>query len=56
MLGIVCIFGWVFSASLVVWAVIKAAMGLRVDAEDEYAGVDIAECGMEAYPEFTRKA
>ena len=56
LLGIACIFAWVFSASLVLWAILKAVMGLRVDAEDEYAGVDIAECGMEAYPEFTRKS
>ncbi len=56
LLGIVCIFGWVFGASLVVWAILKAVIGLRVDAEDEYTGVDIAECGMEAYPEFTRKS
>jgi Amt family ammonium transporter len=27
-------------------------MGLRVSEEEEFAGVDIAECGMEAYPEF----
>ena len=56
LLGIVCIFAWVFGASLVVWAILKAVMGLRVEAEEEYNGVDIAECGMEAYPEFTRKA
>ncbi len=56
LLGIACIFGWVFCASLLLWAILKAVMGLRVDAEDEYAGVDIAECGMEAYPEFTRKS
>ncbi|MCQ4348768.1 ammonium transporter [Pseudomonas stutzeri] len=56
LLGIVCIFGWVFAASLVVWAILKAVIGLRVDPEDEYTGVDIAECGMEAYPEFTRKS
>jgi Amt family ammonium transporter len=30
-------------------------MGLRVSEEDEYEGVDIVECGMESYPEFTRK-
>jgi Amt family ammonium transporter len=28
-------------------------MGLRVSEEEEYEGSDIAECGMEAYPEFT---
>lgn len=56
LLGIVCIFAWVFVASLVVWSLLKAVMGLRVEAEEEYTGVDLAECGMEAYPEFTRKA
>ncbi len=55
LLGIGSIFAWVFGASLVVWAILKSVMGLRVDPEEEYAGVDIAECGMEAYPEFTRK-
>ncbi len=28
-------------------------MGIRVSAEEEYDGVDLTECGMEAYPEFT---
>ncbi|OEY66467.1 ammonium transporter [Marinobacter sp. X15-166B] len=50
--GALTIFVWVFAASLVVWSLIKVAMGLRVSAEDEYDGVDLAECGMEAYPEF----
>lgn len=53
-LGIVGIFAWVFLASLVVWLVIKAIMGVRVSEEEEYAGVDLTECGMEAYPEFTK--
>lgn len=56
LLGIVSIFAWVFVASLVVWGIIKAVMGLRVSEEEEYAGVDLAECGMEAYPEFTKSA
>ncbi|KAA0874468.1 ammonium transporter [Nitrincola tapanii] len=51
-LGIVAIFLWVFIASLVVWYIIKAIMGIRVSEEEEYEGVDITECGMEAYPEF----
>ncbi|TVP52529.1 MAG: ammonium transporter [Halomonas sp.] len=51
-IGIVGIFAWVFLASLVVWLIIKAVMGVRVSEEDEYEGVDIAECGLEAYPEF----
>lgn len=51
-IGIVGIFAWVFLASLVIWMIIKAVMGVRVSEEDEYEGVDIAECGLEAYPEF----
>ena len=53
LLGIVVIFLWVFISSLIVWSVIKLVMGLRVSEEEEYEGVDISECGMEAYPEFT---
>ncbi|MGY2464127.1 ammonium transporter [Vreelandella sulfidaeris] len=52
LIGIVGIFGWVFLASLVVWLILKAIMGIRVSEEEEYEGVDIAECGLEAYPEF----
>ncbi|MBE0404180.1 ammonium transporter [Halomonas citrativorans] len=55
MMGIAGIFGWVFLASLVVWLVLKAIMGIRVSEEEEYEGVDIAECGLEAYPEFSVK-
>jgi len=55
LLGIVSIFGWVFIASLVVWFILKAIMGIRVSEEEEYEGVDLAECGMEAYPEFSAK-
>ncbi|WP_110642130.1 ammonium transporter [Salinicola sp. CPA57] len=52
LLGIATIFAWTFIASLIVWGIIKAVMGIRVSEEEEYEGVDIAECGMEAYPEF----
>ena len=51
--GAVTIFVWVFAASLMAWMVIKATVGLRVSDEEEYEGVDLSECGMEAYPEFT---
>lgn len=54
LIGAAIIFAWVFGASLVVWYIIKLIMGIRVSEEDEFEGVDIAECGMEAYPEFTR--
>lgn len=52
-LGALVIFGWVFVTSLVTWIAIKFAMGIRVSEEEEFDGVDISECGMEAYPEFT---
>ncbi len=55
LIGAAVIFAWVFGASLVVWMILKAVMGIRVSEEEEYEGVDIAECGMEAYPEFTSK-
>ncbi|MYL26232.1 MULTISPECIES: ammonium transporter [Halomonadaceae] len=51
-IGALTIFVWVFVASLVVWGILKAVMGIRVTEEQEYEGLDIAECGMEAYPEF----
>lgn len=51
-IGIIGIFAWVFIASLAVWSIIKAVMGVRVSEEEEYEGVDLAECGLEAYPEF----
>ncbi|WP_035261734.1 ammonium transporter [Desulfonatronum lacustre] len=51
--GIVCIFGFVFVTSLILWMILKATMGIRVDEEMEYQGMDLAECGLEAYPEFT---
>ncbi|MFC6203208.1 ammonium transporter [Psychrobacter urativorans] len=52
--GAITIFTWVYVASLVVWVIIKALVGLRISEEHEYEGADIAECGMEAYPEFTK--
>jgi len=55
LMGGLTIFVWVFVASLITWGIIKAVMGIRVSEEEEYEGVDLAECGMEAYPEFTNK-
>ena len=54
--GILFIFGWTFVTSLVLWGLIKVIFGIRVSEEEEYEGVDIAECGIEAYPEFTRNS
>lgn len=52
--GALTIFIWVFGASFVTWFIIKMVMGIRVSEEEEYEGVDIGECGLEAYPEFTK--
>ena len=52
LIGAATIFGWVFFSSLIVWGILKAVMGIRVSEQEEYEGVDMAECGMEAYPEF----
>ena len=56
LVGAGTIFAWVFVASFIVWLLIKAIMGIRVSEEEEYEGVDIGECGMEAYPEFTKRS
>jgi ammonium transporter, Amt family len=52
-IGALTIFVWVFGTSLITWGILKAVMGIRVSEEEEYEGVDLSECGMEAYPEFT---
>ncbi|AGH82062.1 Rh family protein/ammonium transporter [Psychromonas sp. CNPT3] len=51
--GIVSIFGFVFLASLLIWWLLKRIMGIRVSAAQEDAGMDLHDCGLEAYPEFT---
>ena len=54
LIGAATIFVWVFGASFVVWLALKLIMGIRVTEEEELNGVDLSECGMEAYPEFTK--
>ena len=53
--GIGLIFIWVFSTSFVTWLFLKKTMGIRLTELEEYEGADIAEIGLEAYPEFTQK-
>ena len=53
LLGLGSIFAWVFLTSFAVWFLIKKTLGVRVDEQQEYEGVDLSECGLEAYPEFT---
>ena len=53
--GIVVVGAFTFIVSWVVWTILKLTIGIRVSEEDELAGLDTAELGMEAYPEFSRK-
>jgi len=52
LIGLGTILGWVFVTSFIAWLIIKLIMGIRVSEEEEWEGVDIGECGLEAYPEF----
>jgi Amt family ammonium transporter len=52
LISIVTVGLFVFIVSLVLWLVLKAVMGLRPSAEDEELGLDVAEVGVEAYPQF----
>jgi Amt family ammonium transporter len=54
LIGLAVIFAWVFFVSLIVWFILKAVVGIRVSEQEEYEGVDLHECGLEAYPEFTK--
>lgn len=51
-IGIAAVGIFVVVASLIIWLVIKAVMGLRVEKDEERQGLDIGEHGMEAYPDF----
>ena len=55
LVGAGTIFVWVFVTSLILWIVLRESMGIRVTLEEEEDGVDITECGLEAYPEFVTK-
>ncbi|AEQ53301.1 ammonium transporter [Pelagibacterium halotolerans] len=52
LLSIVVVGIFTFVASFVVWLILKATMGLRPSEDDEALGLDKAEVGVEAYPEF----
>jgi len=52
--GALVIFTWVFVTSFIVWFILKMVMGIRISEEEEHEGADVSECGMEAYPEFTK--
>ncbi|MDA3858134.1 MAG: ammonium transporter [Roseovarius sp.] len=53
-ISILIVGAFVVVASAIVWMLLKGTMGLRVTEEDEINGLDMAELGMEAYPEFSK--
>ena len=53
-ISILIVGAFTFVASAVVWFIIKAVMGIRVSEEDEIAGLDTSELGMDAYPDFSK--
>ncbi len=50
--GVVLVGAFVFPISFTAFMIIKKIIGLRSDAEHEYEGLDLEECGLESYPEF----
>ena len=52
LVGILAIGAFVVVTSGALWLVLKYTLGIRVSEEDEEMGLDKAELGMEAYPEF----
>ncbi len=52
LVGIVAIGAFTFVASFIIWFILKMIMGIRVSEEEEMMGLDAAEIGVEAYPEF----
>jgi len=52
--GIVVILAWTFVTSMIAWFIIKSVIGIRVTEQAETDGVDASECGLAAYPEFTK--
>ena len=54
--GIVVIGAFTFIVSAALWYVLAMTLGIRVSEEDEIAGLDNSELGMDSYPEFTRQA
>jgi Amt family ammonium transporter len=54
LVGVVSIGAFVFVASMIVWMILKATMGIRASDEAQISGLDISEMGMEAYPDFVQ--
>lgn len=53
-IGVAAVAIFMLAASGLVWFALKATIGIRLSDEEEFVGADLAELGMEAYPEFGR--
>ena len=53
LIGVIATGVFVSIVSGILWIALKATIGIRVSEEDEMKGLDAAEVGVEAYPEFT---
>ncbi len=55
LISIIIVGVFVFVVSAIIWSILKATIGIRVSEEEEIMGLDMAELGMEAYPEFANR-
>jgi len=53
-IGVAAIGAFVLVSTTIVWLALKYTVGIRVSEEEEYAGCDVSEIGLEAYPDFQR--
>jgi Amt family ammonium transporter len=51
-LGLLAVGGFTFTASFIVFWIMKKAIGIRTEEHVETAGLDVSEHGMWGYPEF----
>ena len=53
-IGVVSVGAFTVIGTAIIWLALKYTVGIRVSEEDEYKGLDLAEIGLEAYPDFQR--
>jgi Amt family ammonium transporter len=53
LIGVIAVAVWTIVTAAILFAIIRATVGLRVSEAEEETGLDVGEHGMEAYPEFT---
>ncbi|MCH1568217.1 MAG: ammonium transporter [Alphaproteobacteria bacterium] len=53
-IGVVSVGVFTMVTSTILWSILKAVMGIRIEDDDEVLGLDKSELGIEAYPEFSR--